>query len=251
MKFAPSQKIGRQGQRFVESFVEEKLGFIYRPVDEVDIGVDGEIEILDAERMSTGGLLKVQVKTSKESNTGNKIGVYFDEKHMDYYSSLVVPPILVVVSLADEDLWWVPILGKNVYRKAKKNFYISLDAEEDRMTKSSARLIRMIGEQSNGIIAKYIIEEIEQQLSDINVQEESGDFDRISLSFWADTLLLAEKNMRDAACLLRYERRCSHEIDSIMRRYEDIALGIDSRKRWFFENGCEDLLEGREGWIPN
>ena len=102
VEFHSRNQIGQEGERLVESFVEEELKFVYRKVGDPDIGIDGEIETLNAARSSTGGFLKVQVKTTEEPLIGKRIRVSFDEEHLDYFDSLTVPPILAVVSLADK-----------------------------------------------------------------------------------------------------------------------------------------------------
>ena len=88
MQFHSKNATGKAGERFVETFVEETLNWVYRKVGEPDIGIDGEIEILGKDRVSSGGLIKVQVKTTKTSLKGQRIRVPFDEAHLDYFASL-------------------------------------------------------------------------------------------------------------------------------------------------------------------
>jgi len=245
LKFDMRNAAGKAGERLVETFVEETLHFAYRKVGAPDIGVDGEIEILDRSRTSTGGLLKVQVKTTNDSHSGPRIRVPMEEKHLDYFASLTVPPILAAVSLADKQIWWKPILDKTHYLGPRGGFSISLHPETDKLTRSSGSVLQMIGERSNAMIAKYLIEEVEADLEDIEDREASGEFDVVSAEIWAQTIHALERTMKDAKCLLKYERRFTQQISEIEASFARAEVRIDARKTWFREHNAVDLLEQR------
>lgn len=59
MQFERRNQTGKAGERALATFVEETLNHIYRQVGDPDIGIDGEIETLAADRSSSGGLIKV------------------------------------------------------------------------------------------------------------------------------------------------------------------------------------------------
>lgn len=245
MQFHARNATGKSGERLVERFVEDILNFAYRKVGEPDIGVDGEIEILDGSRSSTGGFVKVQVKTVTESLSDRRIRIPFHEDHLDYFASLTVPPILTVVSLADQKIWWKPILHKDNYRGPRGGFGISLHPKTDELTRFSGIVLRMIGQRSNAMIARYLIEEVEEHLDDMDETEASGNYDLVTAESWAQTVHLIERTMRDAKCLLRYERRYSNEITAIETRFSKAIERIDARKSWFGEYECSDLLKER------
>lgn len=245
MQYHARNATGKAGERLVEKFVEETLNFAYRKVGEPDIGIDGEIEILDKNRTSTGGFVKIQVKTVKESLSGRRIRVPFDEAHLDYFASLTVPPILTVVSLAEQRIWWKPILHKDNYRGPRGGFRISLNPSTDELTRFSGIVLRMIGQRSNAMIARYLIEEVEEHLDDIDETEAGGEYDVVTAEAWAQTIHSIERTMRDAKCLLRYERRYSDEITAIETRFSKAVERIDARKSWFEEYEIGDLLKER------
>jgi hypothetical protein len=245
VQFHARNATGKAGERLVETFVEETLNFAYRKVGEPDIGIDGEIEILGENRSSTGGFLKVQVKTAKESLSGRRIRVPFDEDHLDYFASLTVPPILTVVSLTDKKIWWKPILHKDNYRGPRGGFRISLDPGTDELTRFSGIVLHMIGQRSNAMIVKYLIEEAEERLDDMDETESGGEYDIVTAEVWAQTIHSIDRTMRDAKCLLRYERRYSDEITAIETRFLKALERIEGRKSWFEENGVGDLLKQR------
>ncbi len=242
MQFHSKNATGKAGERFVETFVEETLNWVYRKVGEPDIGIDGEIEILGKDRVSSGGLIKVQVKTTKTSLKGQRIRVPFDEAHLDYFASLNVPPILAVVSLADRRLWWKPIMHKSHHKGPRGGFRLILDPKTDRMTSFSGAILRLIGQRSNAIIAKYLIKEVVEQLGDMDDLRQTGSFDIWTAEGWAQTIRDLEPTMRDAECLLRYERRYSAEITAIEELFADVAERIREWNDWFEEGGMKDLL---------
>ncbi|MCG4261179.1 DUF4365 domain-containing protein [Acetobacter senegalensis] len=250
MKFHYRDKIGKSGERFLEAFVEEELGFTYRKVGPPDIGVDGEIETLDAARSSTGGFLKVQVKTTEESYVNRPVKIALDEEHLDYFSSLTVPPILVAISLKDQAIWWKPILGKDNYRGPRGGFGVSFDPIQDRLTRSSRALIRLMAERSNGIIAKYILEEANETLDEMESEIESNEFDIVAVDIWGHQMQRIDRAMKDVSCLLRYERRITDEILAVKDGFEEIKERISERKIWFSKYNVDDLLTMDRGDTP-
>lgn len=242
MQFHSTNKTGKSGERAVETFVEDTLNFAYRRTDKPDIGIDGEIEVLDANGVGTGGLLKVQVKTMAAAPTGKRIRVPLDEGHLDYFAALTVPPVLMVVSLAAQQIWWKPILHKDNYLGAKLGYGVTLDLHADKLTRHSGALLQMIGNRSNAMIAKYLLEEMEAHLAEMDEVEAGGEYDYITADNWAATLRNVDRTMRDASCLLRYERRYSAEITAIEDRFDALRDVIAVRKDWFKAHDVGELL---------
>jgi hypothetical protein len=243
MNFDWRHATGKAGERKVEAFIEEKLNFVYRKVGPPDIGVDGEIEITDTNRDSTGGFLMVQVKATEKSLAGRKsFKVPFDEKHLDYFASLIVVPMIAVVSLADDAIWWKPILHKEHYKGPRSGFGIKIDTTKDQLTKQSAELLRMLGDRSNAMISSYILDEAEGQLDDLDAELSADNWDRVTAESWAQTLVYMDKELRDAECLLRYERRYTDEITNVEARYSLLVERVENWHKFFKEWDAEDLL---------
>ena len=242
MQFHPKNATGKAGERFVETFIEETLHLVYRQVKDPDIGIDGEIELVDCKGVGTGGFLKVQVKTTSATPTGKKLRIPLDEDHLDYFASLTVPIILAVVSLAAGKIWWKPILHKENYAGPKGGYVVTLDLKTDEMTRYSATILRMIGNRSNAIIAKYLLEEVEEHLADMDEVEAGGAWDYITVDNWAGSIRALDRTMKDARCLLRYERRYSDEITAIEGRFDKVCDRLAARKSWFAENEVGELL---------
>lgn len=244
MKFDWRQSIGKSGERKLEALIEDELKFTYRKVGPPDIGVDGEIEIADANRRSTGGLLAVQVKATESSlKERQAFRIVFDEAHLDYFSSLVLTPILAVVSLPDDMIWWKPILHKSNYKGPKGGYGVKFHATYNRLTKKSAPLLSMLGGRSNAILAKYIIEEAEDHLNEMDEQHDASNWDLVDAGVWGQTLASMIMKLRDANCLLTYERRHSEEIHGVERQYLAIVDRVSEWKNFFKTHDEEELFK--------
>ena len=108
----------------------------------------------------------------------------------------------------------------------------------------------MIGQRSNAMIARYLIEEVEEHLDDMDETEAGGEFDVVTVEAWAQTIHSIDRTMRDAKCLLRYERRYSNEITAIETRFSKTIEQIEARKSWFEEYKVGDLLMERY-WLKH
>ena len=244
MIFDWRQAIGKAGERKVETFVEEELNFVYRKVGPPDIGVDGTIEIADKNGKSTGGMLAVQVKATKSSLKKEKsIRIPFDEDHLDYFSSLIIMPILAVVSLTDNMIWWRPILHKDNYKSLRSGYRIILNPKSDHLTKYTGRALKMLGNQSNATIAGYLIEEAEDRLAEMEENYSLDNYDGVTLDIWAQNTASILITLRDADCLLRYERRYSNDISSIEKKYNNIVHQVLDWKSNFAEFGFSSLVD--------
>ena len=54
--------LGDKGVRLVDRIVSDDLRWIFRDLRKADIGIDGQIEIVDKKQRGTGRLLAVQIK---------------------------------------------------------------------------------------------------------------------------------------------------------------------------------------------
>lgn len=238
---------GKAGEREVERFIENQLGYVYRKIDSTDLGVDGEIEILDRRRGATGGLIKVQVKSTRAAVTGSRIRVALDESHLDYYASLTVPVILAYVSMADGQIWWRPIHHKSRHRGPKGGFVVTLNAKSDRLTRSSATLLSFIGNFSNATMAKSLVEVAVEALDDIDRHREEQNYDFCTLDIWAEEIAEMEKDLAEATCLLKYERRYTAQISGIEEANDEARTRVSDLKAWFRHIGYGDILDERLG----
>lgn len=109
-KYTRSQQIGRSGEAYVDRFVTDVLGWVYRSVHlEADFGIDGFVDVTTDGHV-TGRSLAVQIKcgdsyTSKR--TGGGIRYEGGNQHLNYYLNQSVPVILIVLSSDCTEGYWV------------------------------------------------------------------------------------------------------------------------------------------------
>src|SRR5690242_14875058 len=101
-KSPPSNTTSRVGVALIDR-LSAKAGQVWRETPHTDIGLDGQIEFLDAGR-GTGALLGVQVRTgaSYVSRSGETFFVNADRAHFEYWASCSIPVIAVVVDPTTE-----------------------------------------------------------------------------------------------------------------------------------------------------
>lgn len=58
-------------------------------------------------------------------------------------------------------------------------------------------------------------------------------FDSITAHLWAEGLASIKSSLRDAKCLLRYERRYTEEIVKVEERSSDTADRLAPWREWF------------------
>lgn len=104
------QTQGNIGSASFELFVNRELGWIFRPVhQEYDFGIDGYIDIVESGEV-TGSSLAVQLKCGKSYISKKTIGgIRYDGeiRHLNYYSNLRAPVLLVVLDEKGENGYWV------------------------------------------------------------------------------------------------------------------------------------------------
>jgi hypothetical protein len=103
-RYRDSSATGSAGEYFVGGVVSSELGWVYRNQPIADIGIDGEIEVIDDEGSSTGEIVKVQVKsTSTEDLPARK---YVPHSDFEYWRLLSVPVIVCLVLVEEREVYW-------------------------------------------------------------------------------------------------------------------------------------------------
>ncbi|HET7461960.1 MAG TPA: DUF4365 domain-containing protein [Longimicrobium sp.] len=86
-----------------------RLGLIWREQQSVDIGIDGQIELVDAEGRATGRVVAVQVKSGRSYFKDDRDCWIHDpgEKHRLYWEIFPLPVLLMLHSPEDRATYWV------------------------------------------------------------------------------------------------------------------------------------------------
>jgi hypothetical protein len=87
-----------------------ELKCIWRETPNADVGIDGQIELVDGRGQSTGQLVAVQVKSGKsyvEKGDDQKILYYASEKHRNYWQNFPIPVLIVIHNPQNDMAYWV------------------------------------------------------------------------------------------------------------------------------------------------
>lgn len=109
-KRTSQQRQGSIGLNAFELFVNRELGWVFRPVhQECDFGIDGYLDVVDNGEV-TGASLAVQIKCGKSYISKKTLGgIRYDGeiKHLNYYTNLRMPVLLIVFDEKGESGYWV------------------------------------------------------------------------------------------------------------------------------------------------
>lgn len=123
---------GDAGEYFFAYKITSMFGFITRLLD-IDIGVDGEIEIAKTE-VSSGHFIKAQVKT--EIVKGDNHSVYVEPENIEYWKEINIPVIVFLVDLKYERIFWRQILSESDYSTNGQSNKVYFDLTKMELTKS-------------------------------------------------------------------------------------------------------------------
>lgn len=128
MQYAKNSANGDAGEYFAAYTLTKSLGWPCRLYG-VDLGVDAELEILDAQGLSTGDIIKVQIKTF--DSAGADPAVYVDDRHIDYWKRFCLPVIICCVELSAERVFWKQITATEAFRSGGTSRKVTFNRHQD------------------------------------------------------------------------------------------------------------------------
>jgi hypothetical protein len=139
--------LGDKGVRLVDGIVSDELKWILRDLRKDDIGIDGQIEIVDKKRGATGRLLAVQIKCgdtyfSEEFEEGY---IYRGEiKHLHYWLEHSLPVIVVICDAHMGICYWQEVTSSNT-RLIKKTWKMIIPKSNVLSSHSKNSLTKLSG----------------------------------------------------------------------------------------------------------
>lgn len=136
-KHPRSARVERRGVALVQSIVAE-MGHIWREKTVSDVGVDGEIELVDvASDRATGRLLMVQVKsrTNLDERSDSTFQFTCSQDDLDYWLSGTAPVLLLMARPETDEAWFKNLevwFGEDQSRRRSR--VVTFDIERDRFT---------------------------------------------------------------------------------------------------------------------
>jgi hypothetical protein len=146
-KILRSSFIGERGMALVHDRVSE-MGFLWTPSGQVEAGIDGTIEVCDADGAPTNSLIRVQVKATEQrfvAETDEGFTYLCDERDLSYWLRGNAPVVLVVTRPPSQEAYWASIKDSFCTSAQIAARKITFDKKKDRFDQSSASRVARIG----------------------------------------------------------------------------------------------------------
>lgn len=145
-KTTAQAQIGEQGVSIVRKLVTD-MGFYWHD-RRIDFGVDGVIELIDAETLvATGMTVDVQIKTVRDRlpvEASDTFAFTCDQADIEYWLKSGQPMILVFVHLATERAWFKDLNGWFLEQSRRRERRVVFHKVRDRFARSAqGRLIEI------------------------------------------------------------------------------------------------------------
>jgi len=186
--YPESAELGDKGVRMVADAVADELHWIFRVKEQADLGIDGEIELLDDNRECTGELLAVQIKCGQSFFKEKcDYGYVFrcSEDKVNYWIKLSLPVVLCLCNNLSGKIYWCHVTVDTVY-KLKSGYKIIvpfeniLDSENSYKLKMVLKSAPSIIEVSESAIFKYLYERYKHNIEICPDIEIPRDFYKLS-----------------------------------------------------------------------
>lgn len=144
MKYPLSTANGDAGEFFAAYKIAKELGWPCRLYD-IDIGIDGQVEILTEARESTGRFVAIQVKATSAKEVRCR---YVSPPQMEYWRDLHIPVFVVLVDLEKERMFLHLIEATREYELTEEGRYkVPFDLKADLFSRNSAVIMAEASER--------------------------------------------------------------------------------------------------------
>jgi hypothetical protein len=128
MQYTLNAASGNAGEYFFAYQIAHVLKWPCRLLD-IDIGIDGQVEVINDDRTSTGRFIAIQVKAKVDDKPKTR---YVTENQLAYWLELNYPVFVVKVNLKNSKMY-LHLVSKNVqYRRTPKGAVcIDFDLKQD------------------------------------------------------------------------------------------------------------------------
>lgn len=271
-----------KGVAAVTTACAEELGWIFRATPSSDVGVDGQIELVEG-REATGKLIGVQIKTGASylKKTARGLVYYGRQRDLDYWAEYSLPVIMVFHIPDEKFTFWVNIDDSSIARTSDGwNIVIPEENTFDQRCKGELKKIfkagsnhlplsrsyRASGESADSDnvlelaneVAKYLMlflweAWIERACSTYIVGLPEPFVDGVKVAkLLAMKSIIPEEYQRTKYAILNLIERASDLIDEFMPKAEYIQIqksyhGLQDYKRFENPNYAQDRAE-HEAW---
>jgi hypothetical protein len=137
-KYSSQSIIGQKGINLIEKIVLD-MGFVWNPTN-LEAGIDGTIEIRNADDEATNFIIQVQSKATERpftAETDLRFEYICDERDLDYWLKGNCPVILICSNVIENRAYWVSIKDYFKDSNIRKNRKIIFDKSKNSFSKLS------------------------------------------------------------------------------------------------------------------
>lgn len=135
MQYEKRTANGDAGEYFAAYTITRLLGWPCRLYG-VDLGVDGEVEIMDDDRKSVGDIIKLQIKAFDDEESKSTVSIYVEDRHILYWRKYCLPVVLCAVDLHRESVYWKQITATEAYKSSGESGKVDFSTTTDLLTAS-------------------------------------------------------------------------------------------------------------------
>lgn len=105
-------ELGALGVRIVDAIIHDELRHLFRPRERRDLGIDGEIELVDEDdekRRGSGRLIAMQIKCGESYFREREEDAFIfrgEPKHLNYWSDFSLPVLVVICHPVTREAYW-------------------------------------------------------------------------------------------------------------------------------------------------
>jgi hypothetical protein len=189
---------GEGGINLIADRVRE-MGFIWHP-RRIDHGIDGEIELVNAERQPLNRVLLVQSKAQRRfpGETERSFHYVCEPDDLDYWLEANVPVILVCSHPDSREAWWASITSVFRDPARRRTRQVDFDKERDRFDSSAAQAL--LDQGVSPAESLYIPSRMKPEVLTTNLLR----VERFPPTIWATPAIVAD-NREAGAALRRHE----------------------------------------------
>ena len=121
MKVSKYHQQGDSGLYNVGKVITDELGWIFRPQENRDYGIDALVEVVE-NNQTRGELLALQIKSGQSwLKEQTKEGYIHrnDTDHLDYWSKYPIPVLIIIHDPSDNSIYWQIITKNTIYKQPK------------------------------------------------------------------------------------------------------------------------------------
>jgi hypothetical protein len=151
--------LGDKGVRLVDDIISDELKWVFRDLRKIDLGIDGQIELIDEKNRGTGRLLAVQIKCGLSFfSEATESGFVFrgDKKHLKYWIEHSLPVIVIICNSVTKICYWQEVTSGNTV-PLKNDWKMVIPSSNILNEHAKDALIRLAGKPQHNDIAGILL----------------------------------------------------------------------------------------------